>query len=58
MLHDINGRWTKEGVFAHDVEHVDPELQARSANLFKECEGVVGQWEALSLFLNSLDTAA
>lgn len=40
MLHDIKGRWTKDGVFAHEVQHVDPELQARSAGLFKECEGM------------------
>jgi hypothetical protein len=40
MLHDIKERWTKDGIFARDVQMVDPELQIRSVNLFTECEGV------------------
>ncbi len=39
MLHDIKDRWTKDGIFAHAVKQVDPDLQLRSATLFTECQG-------------------
>eukprot|EP00884_Botryococcus_braunii_P022291 jgi/Botrbrau1/8746/Bobra.0090s0020.1 len=45
MLHEIKDRWTKDGIFAHAVKEVDPELQLRSATLFTECQDVVDNLE-------------
>jgi hypothetical protein len=42
MLDDIHSRWAADGEFGRELKNVDPEMQAKTSQLYQECQGARG----------------